>query len=87
MRFLSLGAFTLVILGTPALALNGGDPMQAWARASAAEKGDLLKKLDAAGGERVRSCLDDTAKTAGHSALSISEVAKACSEQAAKDNI
>ncbi len=92
MRSLSAGAVALVILATPAFALDGGDTMQAWAGASSKEKVELLEKLDGAGGQeasrdRVRACLDQTAKTSGHSALPISEVAKACVEQSARENI
>ncbi len=92
MRLISAFAFTLVILATPVLALNAGDTMQAWAGASPTDKDSLLRKLDAASGgdasrDRVRSCLDDTANMAGHSGLPISEVAKACSELAARENI
>lgn len=77
---------------TSAFALNAGDSMQSWAGASSADKENLLRRLDAAGGgdarrDRVRSCLDDTSKTAGHGSLPISDVAKACSEQAARDTI
>jgi hypothetical protein len=66
--------------------------MQAWAGASSADKDNLLRKLGASSGvsaarNRVRSCLDDTSKTSGHSNLPISEVAKACSEQAERENI
>lgn len=92
MRVLPAGVFALAFLATPAFALSAGDTMQAWAGASAQDKDNLLRKLDAASGgdtarARVRSCLDDTSKTSGHSSLPISEVAKACSEQAARDNI
>jgi hypothetical protein len=92
MRFLPGGVFALILMATPVLALDAGDTMQAWASASPKDKDDLLRNLDAAGGgngsrDRVRSCLDDTSKTAGHSNLPISEVAKACSEQAARENI
>ena len=92
MRFLLVGELALVVVATPVLALNAGDTMQSWASASPTEKDNLLSKLDAASGgnasrDRVRSCLDDTSKAAGHSNLPISEVAKACSEQAARENI
>lgn len=92
MRCLLAGVFALVVMATPALALNAGDTMQAWAGASSTDKDTLLRKLDLVNGgdasrERVRSCLDETSKTAGHTNLLISEVAKACSEQAARDNI
>ena len=92
MHVLPAGALALVMLATPAFALSAGDTMQDWAGASSADKDALLRKLDAAnGGEssrnQVRSCLDDTSKAAGHANLPISEVAKACSEQAARDNI
>lgn len=92
MRFLPLAVLAVLTLATPALALSGGDTMQAWAGASSADKDTLLRKLDAVGGgdasrDRVRSCLDDTSRTAGHSSLSISDVAKACAEQAARENI
>ncbi len=92
MRILPVGLFTLALMATPALALSAGDSMQDWAAASTADKEALLRKLDAASGgdaarERVRSCLDDTSRTTGHASLPISEVAKACSEQAARENI
>ena len=92
MRFFPVGVFALVIVTTPVFALNAGDTMQAWAGASSADKDNLLRKLDTSSGgnasrDRVRSCLDDTSKTSGHSNLPISEVAKACSEQAARENI
>ncbi len=66
--------------------------MQAWAGASTADKDNLLRKLGASSGvdaarNRVRSCLDDTSRTTGHSSLPISEVAKACSEQVERENI
>lgn len=92
MRFLSICAVCLAILGTPAFALGAGDTMQDWGAASSQDKDAVLRKLDAAGGgdaarNRIRSCLDTTALTAGHSNLPISEVAKACSEQSARENI
>jgi hypothetical protein len=92
MRFLPASVFVLVVMAAPASALDGGDTMQAWAGASSADKDNLLRKLDTSSGgnasrDRVRSCLDDTSKTSGHSNLPISEVAKACSEQAARENI
>ncbi|WP_342109991.1 hypothetical protein [Methylobacterium sp. SI9] len=92
MRYRPAGALALVLLTTPAFALSAGDTMREWAGASAVDKDALLRKLDATGGGSasragVRSCLDDTAKAAGHANLPISEVAKACSEQAARDNI
>jgi hypothetical protein len=92
MRFLPAGVLALAMMATPVLALDAGDTMQAWASASTRDKDDLLRKLNTSDGgtssrDRVRSCLDDTAKTAGHSILPISEVAKACSEQAARENI
>ncbi|MEE7505068.1 hypothetical protein ACLBXO_22820 [Methylobacterium sp. C33D] len=92
MRFLPAGAFALVVMATPAFALDIGDTMQAWAGASSTEKDDLLRRMDGARGGRasrdsVRSCLDDTSRTAGHANLPISEVAKACSEQASRENI
>lgn len=92
MRFLLVAAVCLSAMATPASALNTGDTMQAWAAASPTEKDDLLRKMDASGGEAaskagVRSCLDDTAKAPGHSNLPISEIFKACSEQAGRENI
>lgn len=89
MRSLPAGIFVLVVLATPAFALSAGDTMQAWAGASSTDKDALLHTLDMAGSGHaaVRSCLDDTAKAAGHANLPISEVAKACAEQAARDNI
>lgn len=92
MRFLPFSVLAVLVLATPAFALSAGDTMQAWAGASSADKDGLLRRLDAAGGgdasrDRVRSCLDDTSRTAGHSSLSISDVAKACAEQAARENI
>ncbi len=91
MRFLLAGAVSLSVLAMPAFALGTGDKMQAWAAASPAEKDALLQKMDASGGASskasVRSCLDDTAKAPGHSNLSISDIFKACSEQAGKENI
>lgn len=92
MRFLPAAVFALVVTATPVLALNAEDTMQAWADSSSTDKDALLRKLDAVSGgdaarDRLRSCLDDTSKAAGHSNLPISEIAKACSEQAARDNI
>lgn len=92
MRFLSIGVVGLVILATPAFALSAGDTMQAWGGASSPEKEALLRKLNGASDrdasrDRIRSCLDTTATTSGHSSLPISEVAKACAEQAARENI
>ncbi len=92
MRFLLVGAVCLSSMATPAFALSTGDTMQAWAAASPTEKDDLLRKLDASTGPSsskggVRSCLDDTAKAPGHSNLPISEIFKACSEQAGRENI
>lgn len=92
MRFLPAGVLALVVMATPVFALDAGDTMQAWAGASTADKDDLLRKLGASSGvdaarNRVRSCLDDTSRTTGHSSLPISEVAKACSEQVERENI
>ena len=92
MRFLPAGVLALVVAATPVFALDAGDTMQAWAGASTADKDNLLRKLGASSGvdaarNRVRSCLDETSKTTGHSNLPISEVAKACSEQAERENI
>jgi len=92
MRILSIGAFALIVLATPVFALDLGDTMQAWAGASPTDKDNLLRKLDTTSGgdasrDRMRSCLDDTSKAAGHSNLPISEVAKACVEQSARENI
>lgn len=92
MRALPAGVLALAVMATPVFALSAQDTMQAWMGASSADKDTLLRKLDSVSGgeaarERVRSCLDDTAKTTGHSALPIAEVAKACSEQAARENI
>ncbi|MCJ2069485.1 hypothetical protein MKK75_11900 [Methylobacterium sp. J-030] len=92
MRLLPVGLIALAMTATPAFALNAGDSMQDWAGASSADKETLLRKLDAASGgdasrERVRSCLDDTSRATGHANLPISEVAKACSEQDARENI
>lgn len=91
MRVLLAGAVFLSVLAPPAFALGTGDRMQAWAAASPAEKEALLQKLDPSGGAlskaSVRSCLDDTAKAPGHANLPISEIFKACSEQAGKENI
>jgi hypothetical protein len=92
MRFLPAGVLALVVMATPVVALDAGDKMQAWAGASTADKDNLLRKLGASSGvdaarNRVRSCLDETSKTNGHSNLPISEVAKACSEQAERENI
>ena len=92
MRFLPAGVLALVVTATPVFALDAGDTMQAWAGASTADKDNLLRKLGASSGvdaarNRVRSCLDDTSKTTGHSSLPISEVAKACSEQVERENI
>ena len=92
MRSLSAGALALIVMATPALALDIGDTMQAWAGASPMDKDKVLRKLDTANGgpanrSRVQSCLDDTSKAAGHTRLTISEVAKACSEQASRENI
>lgn len=92
MRFLPAGVLALVVIATPVVALDAGDTMQAWAGASTADKDNLLRKLGASSGvdaarNRVRSCLDETSKTTGHSNLPISEVAKACSEQAERENI
>ena len=89
MRFFLAGAYALAALtAPPAFALDTGDTMQAWAGASSADKDDVLRKLGtmAAAGS-VRSCLDDTAKAAGHASLPIAQVAKACSDQASRDNI
>jgi hypothetical protein len=92
MRFLPTGALALVVLTTPAFALDSGDTMQAWAAASSTDKDNLLRQLEAVSGgrasrDRVRSCLDDTSKAAGHANLPISGVAKACFEQSARENI
>ena len=92
MRFLPAGVLALVVAATPVFALDAGDTMQAWAGASTADKDNLLRKLGASSGvdaarNRVRSCLDDTSRTTGHSSLPISEVAKACSEQVERENI
>lgn len=92
MRILPVGVFALVVMATPVFALNAGDTMQAWAGASSTDKDNLLRKLDTvnsgeASRDRVRSCLDETSKAPGHTNLPISEVAKACSEQAARENI
>lgn len=92
MRSLPAGVLALVVMATPVFALDAGDTMQAWAEASTADKDNLLRKLGASSGvnaarNRVRSCLDETSKTTGHSNLQISEVAKACSEQAERENI
>lgn len=92
MRFLSITVVSLLVLGTPAFALSEGDTMQAWSGASSTEKDALLRTLDAASGgdasrNRVRACLDETSSAAGHSNLPISDVAKACAEQAARENI
>lgn len=92
MRFLPAGVLALVVAATPVFALDAGDTMQAWAKASSPEKDNLLRKLGASSGvsaarNRVRSCLDDTSKTAGHASLPISEVAKTCSEQVDRENI
>ncbi|WP_449411665.1 hypothetical protein [Methylobacterium komagatae] len=91
MRFLSICAVCLATLGTPAFALGAGDTMRDWGAASSQDKDAVLRTLDGAGGDaarnRIRSCLDTTALTAGHSNLPISEVAKACSEQSARENI
>ena len=86
------GMLFSVLSSAPASALDAGDRMQAWAEATPADKDDLLHTLDAANGgaasrNSVRSCLDDTSKLKGHSDLPISEVFKACYEQAERDNI
>ena len=92
MRFLPFGILAIALMATSALALDAGDTMQAWASASTRDKDDFLRKMDTSEGgtgsrDRVRSCLDDTSRTTGHSTLPISEVAKACAEQAARENI
>ena len=92
MRFLLASAVPFLMAATPVLALEAGDSMQDWAAAPRADKETVLRKMDSlAGGsaarDKVLSCLDDTVKTAGHGSLPISEVAKACSDQSAKQNI
>lgn len=85
-------AFALGLMAAPASALAAGGTMQDWAGASPTDKDKLLREMGAMPGssaaqDSLRSCLDGTAKAAGHANLPISEVAKACAEQSARDNI
>lgn len=91
MRYL-FASTVLVLLATPAMALESTDTMQSWNTATPSDKKALFDRMSK--GENARAskdgvvtCIDDAAKMSAHSNLVISEVYKACSEQSVKDNI
>lgn len=86
------GVLFSILLAVPASALDAGDRMKSWAAATPTDNDNLLRTMEAANAgaasrNSVRSCLDDTSTLSGHSDLLISEVFKACYEQAERDNI
>ena len=91
MRYL-FASTVLVLLASPAMALESTDTMQAWNAATSSEKKAMFDSMSKSENSRaskdgVVTCIDDAAKMSAHSNLIISEVYKACTEQSVKDNI
>ena len=82
----------LVLIATPAFALQPQDTLRDWSAAPGADRERLLQQLEKSsevGAPRkdVLSCLNNAAGMNAHADLAIGDVFRACAKQASEDSI